>query len=349
MATRSRPVVPWLERLEGRVLLSASGVSPGLVVPAVSSLADDANNTLGVTDPDLLKEGNTYYVFSSGPGIEIRSSTDLMQWKVDGSVFPQGVPAWARAAVPGATSIWAPDVAFFAGQYHLYYAVSTYGSQRSVIGLATNTTLNPTDPAYRWVDQGLVVASRPGRDRFNAIDPNVAVDGSGNVWLTFGSRWGGIQQLRIDPSTGRIQAAPAPRARASVRYTRTLAARPDGQTIEAPFLFERGGLDYLFVSVGNCCMGASSTYRVMVGRSSSPNGPFVDRSCQPLTRGGGTLVVSRSRRWTGPGSASVLGDGPVDWIVFQADDARNAGQPTLELSPLTWTPDGWPVVVRPIG
>ena len=125
-----------------------------------------------VTDPDLVKEGDTYYLFSSGPGIEIRTSTDRIHWTAAGSVFPQAVPSWAAAAVPGATSIWAPDVSFFDGQYHLYYAVSTYGSQRSVIALATNTTLDPANPAYRWVDHGPVIASRPG-DRFNAIDPNV--------------------------------------------------------------------------------------------------------------------------------------------------------------------------------
>ena len=152
--------------------------------------------------------------------------------------------------MPGATSIWAPDVSFFGGQYHLYYAVSTYGSQRSVIGLATNTTLDPANPAYRWVDQGPVISSRPG-DRFNAIDPNVFVDRFGNVWLTFGSRWAGIQQLRLDPATGlplkRNVAGPFEAAQ-----VRTVAGRPDGVTIEAPFLLEHGGDDYLFVSVGNC-------------------------------------------------------------------------------------------------
>ncbi len=349
MATRSKPVVPWLERLEGRVLRSASGVSPGLVVPAVSSLADDANNTLGVTDPDLVKQGNTYYVFSSGPGIEIRSSTDLMRVEAGRQRFSAGRPrlgshggAWSDVDLGTRRRVLRRPVPPLLRRFDLWKPAVRDRPRHEY-----DTRPNGSSVSLGRPGAGSRLA--PGRDRFNAIDPNVAVDGSGNVWLTFGSRWGGIQQLRIDPSTGLIHAAPAPRARASVRYTRTLAARPDGQTIEAPFLFERGGLDYLFVSVGNCCMGASSTYRVMVGRSTSPNGPFVDRSGQPMTRGGGTLVLGRSRRWTGPGSASVLGDGPVDWIVFQAYDARNAGQPTLELSPLTWTSDGWPLVGQPNG
>jgi hypothetical protein len=77
----------------------------------------------------LEMEGGTYYLFSSGPGIEIRSSIDGDHWSAAGSVFAQAVPAWPAAAVPGATSIWAPDVSFFGGQYHLYYAVSSAGRE----------------------------------------------------------------------------------------------------------------------------------------------------------------------------------------------------------------------------
>ncbi len=230
--------------------------------------------------------------------------------------------------MPGATSIWAPDVAFFGGQYHLYYAVSTYGSQRSVIGLATNTTLDPANPAYRWVDHGPVIASRPG-GRFNAIDPNVLVDGSGNAWLTFGSRWAGIEQVRLDPATGLPSQAHASRALVGRRQTRTVAARPDGVTIEAPFLFEHNGEYYLFVSAGNCCAGVDSTYEILVGRSTSPSGRFLDRLGRPMTRGGGTRVLGSGGGLIGPGSASVLADGSGDWIDFQAYDKSNADQPAL--------------------
>ena len=296
-----------------------------------------------MTDPDLVKVGDTYYLFSSGPGIEIRSSTDRVHWTAAGSVFSQAVPAWAAVEVPGATSIWAPDASYFGGQYHLYYAVSTYGSQRSVIGLATNTTLDPANPAYRWVDHGPVIASRPG-SRFNAIDPNVLVDGSGDVWLTFGSRWAGIQQLRLDPATGLPSQAHASRALSGRRQTRTVAARPDGVTIEAPFLFERGGEYYLFVSVGNCCAGINSTYEILVGRSTSPSGPFLDHLGRPMTRGGGTLVLGSGGGLIGPGSASVLADGSGDWVVFQAIDKSNAGRETLQVHGLEWSASGWPVL-----
>ncbi len=349
MATKRKFLVPRLEHLERRVCLSGSAIparssDPGAHTTAALPDVDvDDTASPAVTDPDLVKEGGAYYLFSSGPGIEIRSSIDVDHWSAAGSVFAEAVPAWVAAAVPGASSIWAPDVSFFGGEYHLYYAVSTYGSQRSVIGLATNTTLDPASPAYRWVDQGPVISSRPG-DRFNAIDPNVLVDGAGNAWLTFGSRWAGIQQLRLDPASGLRLRAGGSRALLGRRQPRTVAARPDGVTIEAPFLFERGGFYYLFASIGNCCAGASTTYEIVVGRSTSPSGPFLDRSGRPMTRGGGTVVLGSGGGLIGPGSASVLADGSGDWIDFQAYDKSNADQPALQVQPLTWTARGWPVV-----
>jgi arabinan endo-1,5-alpha-L-arabinosidase len=356
MATKRRFLVPRLEPLERLVCLAGYAIPAGSIdsatgTPARFPVADvDDGSAPAVTDPDLVKEGDTYYLFSSGPGIEILSSTDMVHWTSAGSVFPQAVPAWAAAAVPGSTSIWGPDVSFFGGQYHLYYAVSTYGSQRSVIGLATNTTLDPTNPAYRWVDHEPVISSSPG-DRFNAIDPNVLVDGSGRVWLTFGSRWAGIQQIRLDPATGMPLQSQASRATLRGREVRTVAARPDGVTIEAPFLFQHGGDDYLFVSVGSCCVGDNSTYEILVGRSTSPSGPFLDRSGRPMTRGGGTLVLGSGGRLIGPGSASVLADGSGDWIVFQGYERSDPDQPVLQVRRLTWTARGWPVVgaeIKPV-
>jgi arabinan endo-1,5-alpha-L-arabinosidase len=347
MATRPKAVTPGFEPVEPRRLLSAPGlgsvaavVRPAAQAPAPAAV--DPGAVAGVTDPSLIKEGDTYYVFSSGPGIDVRSSTDLIHWQRLGQVFA-AVPAWALAKVPGATEIWAPDVSFFGGQYHLYYAVSTFGSQRSVIGQATNTTLDPTVPGYQWVDRGEVIESRPGRDNFNAIDPTVSTDGA-SAWLTFGSQWTGIKQVRLDSMTGLPARARSPRAARLV----SLASQPGGQPIEAPFVFPRGGRYYLFVSIGSCCMGTDSTYEVVVGRSRSPGGPYLDRSGRPMTRGGGTLVLAGSGRWRGPGSEGVLSDGGLDWLVVHAYDAQNDGTPTLQVRPLFWTPDGWPVAGPPL-
>ncbi len=102
-----------------------------------------------------------YYVVSTGRGIRLSHSRDLKSWKRVGRVFQESVPAWAQEEVPRATGIWAPDLSFHNGLFHLYYSVSSFGSQRSVIGLAVNKTLEQDRPDYQWIDRGKVIESAP--------------------------------------------------------------------------------------------------------------------------------------------------------------------------------------------
>ena len=83
----------------------------------------------------------------------------------------------------GRDDIWAPDVSFHNGQYYAYYAVSTFGSQNSAIGLATSSSMDPGT----WTDHGQVFASTTG-NAYNAIDPNLVIDEHGSPVLTFGER-----------------------------------------------------------------------------------------------------------------------------------------------------------------
>ena len=166
--------------------------------------------TTPIRDPSIMRQAGTYYLFSTDAGgaisghLPIRCSTDKMSWQLCGAVFNQ-IPAWVQANEPGITDLWAPDISFFNGLYHVYYAGSIFATNTSVIGLATNTTLDPTDPAYQWIDQGLVLSSSTSDD-FNAIDPSILVDTDGSVWMTYGSYWTGIKQQQVDPSTGELMA-----------------------------------------------------------------------------------------------------------------------------------------------
>ena len=132
-------------------------------------LAGGADPTIVATHTDDHKA--TYHVFSTAPGIRICSSEDLKHWELDGRVFEKDVPVWAKEEVPKSRGIWAPDISFHDGLYYLYYSVSSFGSQRSVIGLVVNKTLDRTSDKYSWVDRGKVIESFPGRCDYNAIDP----------------------------------------------------------------------------------------------------------------------------------------------------------------------------------
>ena len=285
-------------------------------------------------DPStIVKCDGRYYVFSSGPGLLSKSSANLVDWTAGPPVFANA-PPWTTNAVPGFRGyLWAPDVIRVNGQYLLYYAVSTLGSQVSAIGLATNSTLDPAQPAYRWVDRGIVIQSRVG-DTFNTIDPGVLLDRQGRLWMVFGSYWTGIKLVQLDPATGlRIQ-PDSP--------VTSLAYHP---AIEAASLHQRGDYFYLFVNWDACCAGVDSTYHIRVGRSRVITGPYLDRAGVDLLANGGSVVTESTGRFIGPGHAGILNENGTNWFGYHYYDGNDSGTAKLGLGELNWTADGWPALV----
>lgn len=291
-----------------------------------------------VHDPAIIRQGDRYHLFASnrfaGKLVPMFCSQDLRRFTLCGNVFDR-IPEWALEEVPGARGIWAPDIAYLRGRYLLYYSVSTFGKNRSVIGLATNQTLDPKSPDYRWVDEGKVVGSTPDDD-WNAIDPNLAVDEKGRPWLVWGSFWDGIKMRRLDPDTGKLSGS-------DTRLYSLASRRPQKPpAIEAPFIVRRGGYYYLFVSFDLCCRGKDSSYKIVVGRAPEITGPYRDRDGKPMLEGGGTLVLEGTQAWRGPGHQAVLSDADGDRLVFHAYDGTT-GRPTLRISTMVWE-EGWPRV-----
>jgi arabinan endo-1,5-alpha-L-arabinosidase len=285
-------------------------------------------------DPVIAKEGSRWYVFHTGSGIQIKTSEDGVHWENMGRVFPS-LPDWCKQYVPEKDEdhLWAPDICFYNGIYYLYYSVSTFGKNTSVIGLATNRTLDPRDPDYEWKDMGPVIHSTAS-DNYNAIDPNVVFDQEGQPWLSFGSFWSGIQLIQLDTETMK------PAAQAELL---TIASRgEEPNAIEAPFIVCRNGYYYLFVSFDFCCRGIESTYKIAVGRSKDITGPYVDKNGVSMMQGGGTILDAGNDRWIGPGHCAVYFSGASAILVNHAYDALKNGEPTLQIRPLYWDDEGWP-------
>jgi arabinan endo-1,5-alpha-L-arabinosidase len=304
----------------------------------------------GAHDPSMIRAGGTYYVFTTGKTprggpMAIRSSSDLIRWRLCGQVF-DAIPAWITERSPGTKELWAPDISYAGGQYRLYYAYSLFGKNTSGIALATARTLDPASPQYGWHDDGLVLESTVADD-FNAIDPNYVEDAAHHAWLAFGSFWSGIKMRSLDASTGKLSSTD------STTYSLASRARPanpepnppglpgNWQAIEAPFVVHRGGYYYLFTSFDLCCRGVKSTYRTVVGRAKSITGPYLDRDGVPMLRGGGTTLLSANSQWLGPGGESILlRRHEPDLIVFHAYD-HLTGKSSLQISTIAWK-DGWP-------
>lgn len=302
-----------------------------------------------VHDPVLIKEKDTYYLFCTGFGITVFSSKDLQHWRKEKPVFSQP-PQWAVQAVPGFKGhIWAPDISYHNGQYYLYYAVSAFGKNTSCIGVAVNTTLDASDPAYHWHDKGKLIQSVPGRDMWNAIDPNLVVDSSQTPWLAFGSFWEGIKLVKLQKDLLAV---------AEPEEWYTIARRPrdfsipdtaaGNDAIEAPFLFKKGKYYYLFVSWDYCCRAEKSNYKVVVGRSEKIQGPYLDKQNVPMQQNGGSLVVQGDGKWWyGAGHNAVYTADGKDYFIYHGYDAQDKGRSKLLLEELHWDADGWPVVAAP--
>ena len=289
-----------------------------------------------VHDPTLIRQGSTYYVFATNRFnqklIPILCSQDLQEWTFCGNVF-ESVPEWALHEIPEARGIWAPDISFVNGEYRLYYAVSTFGSNHSVIGLITNKTLDRGSSDYKWIDKGLVIASTK-EDDFNAIDPNCVQDEQGNNWLAFGSFWSGIKMRRLEFATGKLS------DKDTKLYSLANRRPLDPPAVEGPAIVRHEGHYYLFVAFDFCCRGKNSTYKIFVGRAKRITGPYYDRDGKSLLEGGGTLLIEGSENWRGPGGQSVLHQPSGDFLAFHSYSSAT-GKASLMIAKLKWK-DGWP-------
>lgn len=335
-----------------RPLLFNDDLSPKPAVAAIEAVLRDHLNppepTLGLTgdlsplhDPDIAEEDGWFYVFSTGDGVPIRRSRDLVHWENVGSVFDVPHPAWIddyEWAAPG-MGLGAPDVEWFGGRWHLYYHAHEFATPNAVTGHAWNLTLDPDDPDYDWVDDGLVMASTAD-DGYSVLDANALVDSDGTPWMTFGSFWTGIQLVELDPATG----APVDDAELTLLASRD----PWWQGVEASSTIYRDGYWYLVTSWGFCCQGVETEYELRVGRSADLDGPYLDREGQSLIPNGGSLLLGAEGRMIGPGSGDVLTTSSGETVlVHHFYDGDNDGATTLGVRHLEWDEDGWPMVMDP--
>jgi arabinan endo-1,5-alpha-L-arabinosidase len=285
-----------------------------------------------VHDPStVIEQAGRYYVYGTGRDMPMLTSDDGWTWRRAGSVMtavPGGKPG-PEVLARGGDNTWAPDVIHIGDKYFLYY--SAPGTQpKSAIGLLVGRTLDPQSPDYRWEEGGPVVWS-DGVEDSNAIDPGVLLDADRRLWLTYGSYFGYIRLVELDLATGK--------RRYPERAPVNIAINA-----EASILIQRDGWYYLLVTHGSCCVGASSTYNIRVGRSRKVTGPYLDNMHVDMLEGGGKLFASSRGRHVGPGHFGLLdlGQGVQKFSLHYEADLDRGAVSVLDIRPLLWR-DGWPV------
>ncbi len=318
----------------------------------------------GIHDPSsIVKCDDTYWIFGTGDGIYSIYSKDLISWHDGPTPFTKtDYPAWINTYVGEFDGFfWAPDIIHMDDKYYLYYSCSEWGTMTSTIGCVTNKTMDPEDPEYEWVDVGFlgIWSYQPGL-ALNAIDPSLSRGQDGKIWMVYGSfNEEGIVITEIDSISGKPKTYAGNLPGKSIANSWTGSWYGEG---EGAAMIYRDNFYYLFYNKGGCCNGIGSSYFIVMGRSASPKGPFIDKDGKALrTTGqasGGTVVLKHDNtrgtddRYYGPGHFGMYRENGIDYVSFHYYDPNgyypgapnNQGGPTLGLAKLVWGEDGWPSI-----
>ena len=287
-----------------------------------------------LADPTITKYNGYFYAYGTEEDwgseggyhlVPVVRSKDLVNWEFVRNAFDDK-PNWKQGG------IWAPDVVQVNGQFVMYYSFSTWGDPNPGIGVATSPS-----PEGPFTDHGKLFDS-DGIGVGNSIDP-FYIENNGNKYLFWGS-FQGIYAIRLSDDG---------------MSTVGDKTHVGGNHLEASYVYRKDGYFYLFGSVGSCCDGANSTYHVVVGRSPSLLGPYLDKSGNNLLLPNfGELVVEANPGglgFAGPGhNADIMTDDEgTDWFLYHAIPKNNpymdngASRRPLLLDKLIWE-DGWPFI-----
>ena len=274
-----------------------------------------------IHDPSTLAEcDGKYYTFGTGGGGLI--SDDGWSW-LSGAERPGG----------GA----APDVLKIGDRYLVIYGATgggLFGGHNGRILTMWNKTLDPQSPDFRY-SEPVEVASSDGMEDCDAIDPSLLLDPTtGRLWATYGTYFGSIRLIELDPQTGE---------RIKGNQEKDVAI-----DCEASALIYKDGWYYLLGTHGTCCDGVNSTYNIVVGRSRSVEGPYVDNIGRDMLHGGGRMVIAAGNRVCGPGhfGRTVIDEGVEVMSCHYEADFERSGRSVLGIRSLLWK-NGWPVAAEP--
>ena len=301
---------------------------------AQDSIANQLKGDLKVHDPVMIKQNDTYYIFSTGKGVAIKTSKDKVTWKNSGTVFANPLP-WFKNDIPEQDgALWAPDIHYRNGKFHLYYSVSGWMNFNSSIGYATNVTLDPASPQYKWIDEGMVISYKNGGEKVNVIDPNIVVEKSGKVWLLYGSYQGGLRLVKLDSKTGKLE-----------------SDKPELTTItpslgEGSYIIKGPEYYYIFASRGICCKGIQSTYQVVMGRSKNIKGPYLNKKGESWLDNKYTVFLEGNYEEPGRGHNGFFAENDTTYIVYHAYTRSANGASLLNIKPVYVDADGWPTIAN---
>ena len=274
-------------------------------------------------DPTIIKceEDGFYYLYGTEDtrNMPIYRSKNLVDWIFVGTAFNEA----SRPACAGPNSgagLWAPDINYINGQYVLYFSIGVWG-QTEKCGVGVATSDRPEGP---FVDRGVLFRSQDIGVTFSIDQFYIEEDGHKYMfWGSFRGIWAielADDGLSLKPGAGKRKIA--------------------GDQYEGTYIHKRDGYYYLIVSTGDFM----KDYHVVVGRSRSLMGPYVDRAGRDMLGVHHELVVGNGNGFVAPGHNAefVTDDKGQDWMLYHTR-LEVGGPRYLILDRIEWN-DGWPEV-----
>ena len=269
-----------------------------------------------IHDPSTIMEcDGKYYTFGTGGGGLI--SEDGWTWN-------------SGASRPGGGA--APDAIKIGDRYMILYGSTgggLGGGHDGRINTIWTKTLDPKSPDFKFTEPNVVAQSANMEDN-DAIDPGVLLDPTtGRLWVSYGTYFGNIRMVELDPKTGK-----------RVAGNKAIDVAID---CEATDLIYKDGWYYLLGTHGTCCDGSNSTYNIVVGRSKKVTGPYLDNMGRDMMKGGGKMVLAARDRKVGAGhfGRNIIENGVEKMSFHWEADFDLGGRSTLGILPLLWK-NGWP-------
>lgn len=321
-------------RVNRRSILKTIGIgalAAGVIGTSGSAAAQENHyqnpvGPIGFGDVSVIEDDGTYYAYGTETPqdiVPIAESTDMANWTYIAPAL-ESPPSWRSDGA----GVWAPDINYYNGQYHLYYSYSLWGSNNNPgIGLAMSDT--PDGP---FTDQGPVFREQD-LEMTNAIDPDFYVV-DGTPYMIWGS-WNGIHGVQLND--------------AGDDYVSGTSFHLAGNKREGPMIVQENGYYYLFYSTGHCCDGYNSTYEVEVGRSENFQGPYSNQNGTDLRdlnqNRSGVAVLTGDSYFTGPGHNDAYQDPDSNWWMYYHVEATTDDETRyMMVDRIQWDSNDWPVV-----
>ncbi|WP_029903795.1 family 43 glycosylhydrolase [Prevotella sp. 10(H)] len=276
-------------------------------------------------DPTIIKAKDGYFYLYATENIRnlpIYKSANLVDWTFLGTAFTKDT----RPDFEPKGSLWAPDINYIDGKYVLYYSMSVWGGEWTC-GIGVAVSDKPEGP---FTDKGKLFRSNE-IDVQNSID-QFYIEEKGKKYLFWGS-FRGIYAIEL--SKDGLSIKPGAEKK-----------RIAGTAFEGTYIYKKGKYYYLFASIGSCCEGAKSTYKLVVGRSKSLFGPYLDKTGKDMIDNGYSIVIGPNSRFVGNGHCSEIVQDKKgnDWIFYHGVDLTNPKGRILLLDQVRWDKEGWPYI-----